>query len=170
MISRKDIGNFYTHHVLHSLAIAKFISFIPGNLILDVGTGGGFPGVPLAILFPESEFILLDSIGKKIKVVKEVIHELKLQNCIGIKTRIEDYHKKVDFVISRAVTKFPLFVKWVKKNINEGTQGQKGIICLKGGDIEDEIKELKNTNVVELKTMFSEEYFETKKIIYLPFL
>jgi 16S rRNA (guanine527-N7)-methyltransferase len=171
VISRKDIENFYMHHVLHSLAIAKFVTFGAGTSILDAGTGGGFPGIPLSILFPAVGFSLLDSIEKKIKVVGEVAKELKLSNVNTIRKRIEDHKGKYDFIISRAVTSFPHFVKMTSKNINrEGTNKiRNGIIYLKGGDLSGELKGFRDrVSVTDIKDYISEPYFETKRIVYLP--
>ncbi len=170
LVSRKDMENFMTHHVLHSMSIAKVISFSPGTKILDVGTGGGFPGVPMAILFPDTEFTLLDSIDKKIKVVNAVKEELKLENVIASRKRAEDEKEKYDFVISRAVTAFPEFVNLTKKNISiEGKNSlRNGIIYLKGGDFEEELVPFKKrVNVWNIKDFYNEPFFETKKIIYL---
>jgi len=172
VISRKDIDNFYVHHVLHSLSIAKIIIFEPGTTVLDVGTGGGFPGIPLAILFPESDFFLLDSIQKKIRVVQEVAATLGLKNVTPLRSRIEEHKKRYDFVVSRAVTSFPEFVKISSSSIAKGgfNSLRNGIIYLKGGDISVEIKEFENRAIVyNIKDFFSEEFFETKKIIYLQF-
>jgi 16S rRNA (guanine(527)-N(7))-methyltransferase GidB len=171
VISRKDMDNFTIHHVLHSLAIAKVISFVPGTRILDIGTGGGFPGVPLAILFPETEFFLLDSIGKKIKVVTEVAHELELTNIVPLRKRAEDEDGKYDFVISRAVTQFPQFVKLAVKNISKTQKNSlsNGILYLKGGTLDEEIEPfIGRVKVWEIKEFFSEPFFDTKKIVYLP--
>ncbi|MGD0341765.1 MAG: 16S rRNA (guanine(527)-N(7))-methyltransferase RsmG [Bacteroidales bacterium] len=171
VISRKDMDNFTIHHVLHSLAVAKVISFVPGTRILDIGTGGGFPGVPLAILFPESEFFLLDSTGKKIKVVKEVVRELDLVNVVPLRRRAEEENGKYDFVISRAVTQFQQFVNLSKKNISETRKNSlaNGILYLKGGTLDEEIKPfLGRVRVWEIKEFFGEPFFETKKIVYLP--
>jgi 16S rRNA (guanine527-N7)-methyltransferase len=159
------------HHVLHSLGIAKVISFVPGTRILDIGTGGGFPGMPLAILFPETEFFLLDSIGKKIKVVSEVARELELSNVVPLRKRAEEEDGKYDFVISRAVTQFRQFVKLAVKNISE-TQNNSlsnGILYLKGGILDEEIEPFTGrVKVWEIKEFFSEPFFDTKKIVYLP--
>ena len=171
VISRKDIDSLYEKHILHSLAIAKIVSFRTGSRILDVGTGGGFPGIPLAILFPESRFILIDSTGKKIKVVQAVIEELDLKNVTAIHTRVEDVKEEFDFVVSRAVTAFPAFVGLVKKNISRKPQNSlpNGIIYLKGGDFQDEVKDYKRVaEIIEIAKFFIEPYFETKKIVYLP--
>lgn len=171
VISRKDMENFYIHHVLHSLAIAKIITFIPGTNILDIGTGGGFPGIPLSILFPSAGFSLLDSIEKKIKVVREVSKELGLLNVDPVKMRVEDHKGKYDFVVSRAVTAFPQFVKMISKNINPGGKNKimNGIIYLKGGDLTGELKRFTNrVTILNIKDFLSEPFFETKHIVYLP--
>lgn len=172
VISRKDFDNFYIHHVLHSLAIAKFIHFVNGTRILDAGTGGGFPGVPLAIIFPDAEFFLLDSIEKKIRVVSSVADELDLMNVNPIRKRIEEEKGSYDFVVSRAVTAFPEFVKLTGKNIDPGNKNKirNGIIYLKGGDLSAELGPfIKKIVIRNITDFFSEPYFETKKIIYLPF-
>ena len=170
VISRKDIDHLYERHVLHSLGIAKFVHFVPGTTVLDVGTGGGFPGIPLAIMFPESQFHLVDSIGKKIKVVEAVNTELKLQNVISEKARAEDVTGSFDFVVSRAVTSLPVFYEWVKGKIKKQNNNsiRNGIIYLKGGDFETELKDFKKRSKVNLiGSYFEEPFFETKKIVHL---
>jgi 16S rRNA (guanine527-N7)-methyltransferase len=171
VISRKDMDNFFIHHVLHSLAIAKIINFLPGTTILDVGTGGGFPGIPLAILFPDSEFTLLDSIEKKIKVVKAVSDELGLKNVLPVRKRIEEENGKYHFVISRAVTRFPEFVNLTRKNISKAGNNSldNGILYLKGGDLSDELSFFQGkVTVWNIRDFFKESFFETKVIVYLP--
>ena len=171
LISRKDMENFYTHHVLHSLAIAKIISFAPDTSILDVGTGGGFPGIPLSILFPWVGFSLLDSIEKKIKVIREVSKELGLSNVNPLRLRVEDHKAKYDFVVSRAVGSFPEFVKLTTKNIIPGGKNKirNGIICLKGGDLSGELKGFTDrVTILDIKDFISEPFFEKKRIVYLP--
>jgi len=170
VISRKDIEQLYERHVLHSLAIAKIIQFKPGTKVLDVGTGGGFPGIPLAIFFPETSFMLVDSIGKKIKVVTEVATALNLQNVNAEHTRVEDVKQNFDFIVSRAVTAFPRFVDMVQRKISKNSNNdlQNGIIYLKGGDFEEEISPFKQqVKVYELQSFFQEEFFETKKLIHM---
>lgn len=171
VISRKDIQNLYVHHVLHSLSIAKFIKFTPGTQILDVGTGGGFPGIPLAIFFPELKFVMIDSIGKKIKVVNEVAQALSLQNVEAIHRRVQDETRKYDFVVSRAVMPLGELEKLVRNNISSTQQNAlpNGLICLKGGDLKAELKPFKKAaDVITLTNYFSEPFFETKKLVYLP--
>jgi 16S rRNA (guanine527-N7)-methyltransferase len=171
VISRKDIDNFYIHHVLHSLAIGIKFNFCDQSTVVDVGTGGGFPGIPLAILFPQSKFTLLDSIEKKIKVAEDISNELALSNVITVRTRIEDHHEKYNFVVSRAVTNFNLFVKWTSKNIAQDSSGtiKNGIIYLKGGCLNEELAAFgKRVTVIDINEFFSEPYFETKRIVYLP--
>lgn len=171
VISRKDIDQLYERHVLHSLAIAKYIRFAPGTSIMDVGTGGGFPGIPLAILFPETNFLLVDSIAKKIKVVEEVSQSLGLSNVSAQQNRAESVDGQFDFVVSRAVTAFPKFVALIRKKISSRQQNSlgNGVLYLKGGDFSDELEPFKNkVQVYPLSELFDEEFFETKKLIHLP--
>lgn len=170
VISRKDIEHLYEKHVLHSLAIAKIISFKKGTKILDVGTGGGFPGIPLAILFPECRFYLVDSIGKKIKVVKAISESLQLHNVYAEQGRVEELKDKFDFIISRAVAPLPQFLEWIKwKFLKTNFNALKnGVLYLKGGDISEELKGLeKKAKLYELSNYFDEEFFLTKKVVYL---
>ncbi|MDR0982780.1 MAG: 16S rRNA (guanine(527)-N(7))-methyltransferase RsmG [Culturomica sp.] len=169
VISRKDIDSLYIRHVLHSLAIAKVIRFKNGSKIMDVGTGGGFPGIPLAIMFPEVDFMLIDSIGKKIKVVKEISAALDLKNVTAIQTRVEDIKTQFDFIVSRAVTAFPDFVKLIAGKIKPNGKNSlaNGLFYLKGGDFEEEIKPFKNDiTVFPISDFFQEDFFETKSVIY----
>jgi len=172
VISRKDIDELYERHILHSLGIAKVIQFKYGTRILDVGTGGGFPGIPLAILFPDCEFHLVDSIGKKITVVNEVINALGLKNVKANQIRAELLQEDYDFVVSRAVAKIGDLKAWVKNKITKHYQHElkNGLICLKGGDLSEEIKEagIKNAKIFELSNYFTEPFFETKKVVYVP--
>jgi len=170
VVSRKDIDELYLRHVLHSLGIAKFIEFKNGATILDVGTGGGFPGIPLAILFPEVKFTLVDSIGKKIKVVNEVVEGLELTNVTTINARVEEIPGQFDFIVSRAVAAMPTFVHWIKGKIKKESKHDKrnGILYLKGGDLHEELKEYKTAEIYELTDYFKEDFFETKKMVYLP--
>ena len=170
VISRKDIDQLYERHVLHSLGIAKVINFLPGENVLDVGTGGGFPGIPLAILFPETQFFLVDSIGKKIKVVKEVASALGLQNLKAEHLRAEQVDEKFDFVVSRAVTRLKEFYPWVKGKFSKQSKNTlaNGILYLKGGDLEEEIAESGlAVQQYHLKNYFEEEFFETKQVTYV---
>jgi 16S rRNA (guanine527-N7)-methyltransferase len=170
VISRKDMDQFYERHVLHSLAFVKFTGFKPGSKILDLGTGGGFPAVPLAIFYPEVQFTAVDSIGKKIKVVEEVSKALELKNLQALNARAETLRTKFDFVVTRAVAELPLLVQWSEKLISphQNHAIPNGLICLKGGDLKEEIKPFKKrVQVYELSSWFKEEYFETKKIVYL---
>ena len=170
VISRKDIDNLYEHHVLHSLAIAKLLPFLPGTTIMDVGTGGGFPGIPLAILFPECQFLLIDSIGKKIKVASEVAKALGLTNVVCKQERAEEEKQKFDFVVSRAVMPLPDLVKLVRKNISNKHRNAvpNGIIVLKGGDLDAELRPFKEVEVTSCSQWFKGEWFDTKQVIYLP--
>ena len=171
VISRKDMEHFYEKHVLHSLGIAKVIEFKPGTKILDIGTGGGFPGIPLAILFPDTHFHLVDSIGKKITVVKDVARQLKLTNVEAQQTRAEDLVRRYDFIVSRAVTRFANFLPWVKGKFKreDFNEFQNGILLLKGGDIDEEMEERDLSYVsYHLDDYFKEEFFETKKVVYVP--
>lgn len=170
VISRKDIDQLLERHVLHSLGIAKVMGFLPGESVLDVGTGGGFPGIPLAILFPETQFFLVDSIGKKIKVVKEVALALGLQNLKAEHLRAEQVNEKFDFVVSRAVTRLKEFYPWVKGKFNKQSKNtlSNGILYLKGGDLQEEIAESGLTvQQFHLKDYFDEEFFDTKQVIYV---
>lgn len=170
VISRKDTDNFYERHVLHSLAIAKVISFSPGTKILDIGTGGGFPGIPLAILFHDCDFLLVDSIGKKIKVVNEIATALGLKNVRAIHERAEKINEQFDFIVSRAVTAMPTFMKWTKgKFLKENRNKLKnGILYLKGGDLREEMSGIKgHIRYTNISDFYTEEFFETKKVVYL---
>lgn len=170
VISRKDIEELYIRHVLHSLGIAKVQYFKPGSMILDVGTGGGFPGIPLAILFPETQFYLVDSIGKKIKVVQEVTNALKLKNVKAEHIRAEQVKGEFDFIVSRAVTNMDDFVKWVRKKVAKKQQHQlaNGILYLKGGDLTEELVNFPKATLYKLSNYFTEDFFETKKVVHVP--
>ncbi len=172
VISRKDIENLYERHVLHSLGIGRVITFAPGSQILDVGTGGGFPGIPLAILFPEADFHLVDSTGKKIKVVKAVAEALELKNVSTEQCRAEELNGRYDFIVSRAVASLPEFTSWIKKNISRKPINalHNGILYLKGGDVSQEIKESAGKyQIYKLSRYFDESYFETKSVVHLWF-
>jgi len=170
VISRKDIDELYLKHVLHSLGIAKIQPFKANSKILDVGTGGGFPGIPLAILFPETTFLLVDSIGKKIKVVNEIAQAIGLENLTATHMRAEKVKDEFDFVVSRAVTAMPDFVKWVKKKCQkkQNHELKNGILYLKGGDLTEELKDFPNCTLYNLTDEFEEDFFETKKVVHLP--
>ena len=170
VISRKDIDALYTKHVLHSLGIAKIQSFEPGTFVLDVGTGGGFPGIPLAILFPETRFYLIDVIAKKIKVVQAVADALGLKNVKAEQIRAENVKGDFDFIISRAVTNMPDFVSWVKTKIKKQHKHElkNGILYLKGGDLTEELKDFPKATLYDLADFFEDEFFETKKVVHLP--
>ena len=170
VISRKDIENLYEHHVLHSLGIAKIIQFRPGTSIMDLGTGGGFPGIPLAILFPETKFHLVDSIGKKVKVATEIANAIGLKNVTTRHCRAEEEKQLFDFVVSRAVMPLTDLLKIIRKNIKKEQHNAlpNGLICLKGGELEREVMPVKHqTLMYDLKDYFEEEFFETKKVVYV---
>lgn len=170
VISRKDIQELYTKHVLHSLGIAKVMGFVAGADVMDVGTGGGFPGIPLAILFPETNFYLIDVIAKKIRVVNEVVAELGLKNVVAEQKRAEIVDAKFDFIVSRAVTNMPDFVKWIryKTKKNNKHEFENGILYLKGGDLTEELKDFPKAQEFALSHIFDNKFFETKKVVYLP--
>jgi 16S rRNA (guanine527-N7)-methyltransferase len=170
VISRKDIDALYTKHILHSLGIAKVIKFEPGTFVLDVGTGGGFPGIPLAILFPETRFYLIDVIAKKIKVVQAVAEALELKNVKAEQIRAENVKGDFDFIVSRAVTNMPDFVSWVKTKIKKNNKHElkNGILYLKGGDLTEELKDFPKATEYNLADFFEDEFFETKKVVHVP--
>ena len=171
VISRKDMENLYLKHVLHSLAIAKVVSFTDGTKVLDVGTGGGFPGIPLAILFPKVDFLLVDSIGKKIKVVNEVANSIGLKNLRAEHKRAEQVKGQFDFVVSRAVTRMKVFQQWVRKRISTKQKNTlfNGILYLKGGDLKEELQGIKNVDVYDISKFFDEEFFKTKKVVHIEY-
>ncbi|MEZ7515260.1 16S rRNA (guanine(527)-N(7))-methyltransferase RsmG [Flavobacterium frigidarium] len=170
VISRKDIDALYTKHILHSLGIAKVMKFEPGTYVLDVGTGGGFPGIPLAILYPETRFYLIDIIAKKIKVVQSVVDALELKNVKAEQLRAENVKGDFDFIVSRAVTNMPDFVSWVKTKIKKQQKHalKNGILYLKGGDLTEELKDFPKATEYNLADFFEDEFFETKKVVHLP--
>lgn len=171
LVSRKDIEALYINHILHSLAIARFISFRPGGRILDAGTGGGFPGIPLSVYYPEASFTLVDSTGKKIKAVMAIATKLKLNNVSAIQDRIENVTGIFDFAVTRAVARLNTLYKWLHGKISSRQNHDRpnGIICLKGGDLEDELAELdRDVEIIDIGNYFSESFFETKKIVYIP--
>ena len=170
VVSRKDIDELYLRHVLHSLGIAKVIQFKPNSKILDVGTGGGFPGIPLAILYPECQFHLVDSIAKKLKVVNEVVEGLSLENVKTTHSRVEDINDQFDFIVSRAVAAMPTFVHWVKGKIAKTQKHnlKNGILYLKGGDLTEELEPYTTATIYKLEDYFKEDFFETKKLVHLP--
>lgn len=170
VISRKDIDQLYTKHVLHSLAIAKIVKFESGTYVLDVGTGGGFPGIPLAILFPETRFYLIDVILKKINVVKAVAEGLELKNVKAEQIRAENVKGDFDFIVSRAVTNMPDFVSWIKDKIKKNNKHElkNGILYLKGGDLTEELKDFPNATEYNISEFFDDEFFETKKVVHVP--
>jgi 16S rRNA (guanine527-N7)-methyltransferase len=172
VISRKDLEGLYIKHVLHSLAIAKVVNFKPHTDILDVGTGGGFPGIPLAILFPQCNFHLIDSIGKKITVVQQIVDTIKLNNVIAEKIRSEQLQNKYDFIVSRAVTRLAPFYQWVRHKVKKEYFNKKknGLLLLKGGDLKEELEELKlKYKIYPIPEFFEEDFFETKAVVYVPF-
>ena len=172
VISRKDIDNLYERHIIHSLGIAKVMPFIPNAQVLDVGTGGGFPGIPLAIMFPQTQFMLIDSIGKKIKVVNAVTEALGLKNVVAQQIRAEQVKGKFDFVVCRAVTDMNAFAPWVQNKISNTNKHalQNGILCLKGGDLQEELKPFGHkATIYDLSKFFAEEFYETKKVVHLTF-
>lgn len=170
VVSRKDIDELYLRHVLHSLGIAKVYEFQAGQRVLDVGTGGGFPGIPLAILFPDTQFLLVDAIGKKIRVVEEVVGGLGLTNVSARQSRVEDINETFDFIVSRAVAAMPTFVHWTRGRLKKRTPGgmSPGILYLKGGDLSEELKSYPKAQIYPLSEYFKEPFFETKKVVYLP--
>ncbi len=169
VISRRDIESLYERHVLHALAIAKVIQFKPGASVMDVGTGGGFPGIPLSILFPETSFYLIDSIGKKIKVVNEIKNALGLQNVKAEQIRAEKVKEEFDFIVSRAVTQMPQFVAWIRKKIKKDSVHDlpNGILYLKGGDLQEELKDYPSAKIYNISDFYEEDFYETKKVVHI---
>ena len=170
LISRRYIENLFTNHILHSLSIVNIIEFESSTSVLDVGTGGGFPGIPLAIFFPNVKFTLLDSIGKKIKVVESVSKDLSLSNVTAINDRVENHFDKYDFILSRAVAKMDKFYSLVNKNFNSKSINEipNGIISLKGGDLKDELKDFKEKKIFDISEFFTDDFFKTKRVVYVP--
>ena len=170
VVSRKDIDELYLRHVLHSLAIAKVVQFKGGSKIMDVGTGGGFPGIPLAIMFPECSFHLVDSIAKKLKVVEEVVEGLGLENVKTTHTRVEEIKDTYDFIVSRAVAAMPTFVHWIKGRVakKQNHELKNGIIYLKGGDLAEELQGYKTAVIYNISDFYNEDFYETKKVVHLP--
>ena len=170
VVSRKDIDELYVRHVLHSLGIAKAVQFNEGADILDVGTGGGFPGIPLAILFPHTNFTLVDSIVKKIKVVNEVVEGLALTNVTTLNARVEEIDGQFDFIVSRAVAAMPTFIHWIKGKIKKQSlhERRNGVLYLKGGDLGEELQRYKTAEIIDLADYFKDDFFETKKLVYVP--
>lgn len=169
LLSRKSFEEFYLQHVLHSLSIAKIIDFLPGSQLMDLGTGGGFPGIPLALLFPESNFLLIDSINKKIKALDEIIKELEIKNVRSICQRAESIDQRFDFILTRGLAPLETIYKWSENKIKKENKHNlpNGLLCLKGGDLSKELKNFPDAKLIEIKNFFKEDFFESKKIVYL---